>query len=219
MLTLISGKQGSGKTTLAKSLQRDLTEAGWTVVRNRFAQPLYDMHDEVRNVLKAYAYENYDFTKKDGPLLQLLGTEWGRQTVDKDIWVNLLAGHYKKSWEISTQFGQKKDKFLYVVEDCRFQNELDYFPGAFSIRLEASEEARKERCEMWRDRSDHPSEIGLDHYVGTGKFSMVVNADKNNGAQVLELVKKGIFEEMEKRMKHEHSTISEGSGTGAPQEV
>jgi hypothetical protein len=169
VIILISGKQGSGKSTLAKSVGESFPERPFHQLR--FAQPLYEMHDKIRSILKSYDYQNYDYSKKDGDLLQLLGTEWGREKVDQSIWVQLLLNKLR----------QLPKNSIVTVEDCRFENEFDAFigvPNCISVRLEASRATRKHRASYWRKLEDHPSEIGLDHYAAMGKFDFVFDADK-----------------------------------------
>jgi hypothetical protein len=164
-LLLLSGKQGAGKT----SIQKAMTEA-WFRKYNRgahfvnFADPIYEMHDEVLKVLHKY-WPDRDLVK-DGPLLQLLGTEWGRK-IDENIWVKCLQKKVERMIE-----ADPKSDGLIIVGDCRFENEFDAFPNALRVRLEAPEEVRQPRCSMWRWNTNHPSEIGLDNYSDNGKFDM-----------------------------------------------
>lgn len=134
------------------------------------------MHDACRQVLKDYAYEPYDYETKDGDLLQLLGTEWGRKK-DSQIWVKLLLN----------QLRMLPPDSMVTVEDCRFENEFDAFmnvPGVISVRLEASRATRMARAEMWRKVEDHASEVGLDHYAAMGKFDLLLDADKHSQEEI-----------------------------------
>lgn len=105
----LCGRKGSGKTTIAKSLKN------WA--RASFAQPL-------RSMVAAMGVDDkylYDPNFKEVPiprigftgrfLLQTLGTEWGRQTVDENFWVRIME--------------MKLDKLdgPVVIDDVRFDNE------------------------------------------------------------------------------------------------
>jgi nucleoside-triphosphatase THEP1 len=153
---MISGKQGSGKSSLADALATRLVETGHNVYRTRFAKVIYEMHDAVRDIGRKYGI---DMPEKDGPLLQYLGTERGRNVHGDNVWVDAL----KK--DISLNAG-KND--IVIIDDMRFENECDAFdgesPNVAQIRLEADKEVRKQRCSMWRENDTHPSEIGLDKY-------------------------------------------------------
>ena len=181
MIVLISGKQGSGKTTLATNL-RDL----WHEVPNnrafimKFASPLYDMHNFILGYLADHGIKR-DMVK-DGPLLQLLGTEWGRKTVSENIWVDLLKAKIKKSQDPSRSYGARQ---LFIIEDCRFRNEFDAFPDAVKIRLECSLEARQWRCEAWRPNDTHESEMDLDGYSLNNKFDLTFDTTKTLDAAMV----------------------------------
>ena len=67
-------------------------------------------------------------------MLQYLGTEWGRESVDPDIWVNYffrVAKRVLEGWEYDHRVGlvgipaQKKIPNGIVVSDVRFNNELE----------------------------------------------------------------------------------------------
>lgn len=164
----ISGKQGSGKTTLQNDLIRVLhSRKGTRCHVVNFADPLYKMHNYCLGVLKTLGIER-DIVK-DGPLLQLLGTEWGRKTVSENIWVDALHGQIKS---ILDREGRGNEKNVFIIGDCRFPNEFHALSDALRIRLECEREVRKARCSMWRENDQHPSEVGLDEYAEQGKFDL-----------------------------------------------
>ena len=66
---------GSGKTTLANDITPLLQQDGYAVHSVIFAQTIYDIHDFALQLLEDRGVSR-DIIK-DGPLLQLLGTEWG----------------------------------------------------------------------------------------------------------------------------------------------
>lgn len=157
---LISGKQGSGKTTLANALQKEIqTQKTARVFQMTFAEPLYRMHDFCRGIVRSAGIEHLK-GQKDGNLLQLLGTEWGRNTVNQNIWVEICKS---RMGEILEKEGRGYDRVVFVISDCRFENEFDNFGSALRVRLECPKEIRKIRATMWRTNDKHPSETDLDH--------------------------------------------------------
>jgi len=177
-IVLISGRQGSGKSTLQKRIVLDWQSQvkNSRAITLNFADILYEMHDKVLQVLNQY-WPPREIVK-DGPLLQLLGTQWGRDTIDKDIWVKCLQAKIKQLTEQNSHY----QNLLFIIGDCRFPNELEAFPEALSIRLRASEETRKARVSMWRENTNHPSEIALDKYDIGDKFDLHFSTDKNGFA-------------------------------------
>lgn len=156
---LISGKQGSGKTTLA----REIIKRWETLPKGRaleipFAKPLYEMHDFLLGYMANLGFDR-DIVK-DGPLLQYLGTDWGRKNFGDNVWVDAN----KAAIEIEKKKYDWAD-LLIVIPDCRFQNELFNNVLAKTVRLECAREIRKARCSAWRENDTHPSEIDLDHFA------------------------------------------------------
>ncbi len=184
-IILLSGKQGSGKTTLQKELVR--------VIHSRpkhrchlvnFADPLYQIHNYAINLLKHLGITR-DIVK-DGPLLQLLGTEWGRKTIDENIWVKTLQNRIKLEGGLTARNFEKN---IFIVGDCRFRNELEGIPEALRVRLECDIEIRKARCEAWRENDTHPSETDLDEYsVVPKKFDMLFNTGMVAAPTIAQLI-------------------------------
>lgn len=181
MIILISGKQSCGKSTLANKI---LTECGPVgAIKLRFAQPIYEMHDAIRNILNKYKIENYDYSKKDGTLLQILGTEWARKNIDPDVWTKAMK----------TQLQNIPSNIIKVVEDVRFKNEFHMFDSIdediVKIRLVCPKEIRMQRAESWRENDNHESEIDMNDYAENGKFDMYLQTNVLSVDECFEKVK------------------------------
>lgn len=132
----VSGLAQSGKSTVAEYLQ---SEYGYA--RYRFA-------DCLKTMLRVMGLTDtqIDGDEKEIPLellcgrtpryaMQSLGTEWGRQMIGPDLWVNSWANTVKNFLQ------DDPDSLLYdrvVVEDIRFPNELEKVRemGGLILRIE-----------------------------------------------------------------------------------
>jgi hypothetical protein len=133
------------------------------------------MHDFCRGLLADAGIPLPEAVKvKDGNLLQLLGTEWGRNTIDVNVWVKLAQHEVQK---LAARSGAYYERMVFIFGDCRFPNELEAFPDALTVRLDAPAELRKTRAEMWRENEKHASEIGLDTAAALGQFKLYFNTD------------------------------------------
>lgn len=177
-IVLLSGKQGSGKTTLQKELIRQChNRPGWRAVTLNFADPIRKMHDYCRGVLQdAHVQLPPTTLQKDGNLMQLLGTEWGRNTIDQEVWVRVFMGEITN---IAHRLGAANapEHLVIINGDCRFENEFNCLGSALRVRLECPRESRKQRAEMWRANDTHPSETGLDDYALARKFDLALDTN------------------------------------------
>jgi len=181
MILMISGKQGSGKTTTSDLVADELRAQQFQVVRMRFAEAIYEMHDLCLGVLDKYGIKRPN-VKIDGPLLQLLGTEWGRNQIHQDVWVNILRNRINLLFQgMPDLFGKR----IVIVDDMRFPNEFDPFESALRVRFECDRELRKARAEKWRENENHPSEIALDEYAKEGKFGVYCDTGKYGQSDVI----------------------------------
>jgi hypothetical protein len=168
---LLSGKQGSGKTTLAAAVEKRFRAAGLGLVRHRFASPVYTAHDAVYAVLRPLGIVSD--TAKDGDLLQLIGTDWGRKK-DPDIWVKAARAHVA---QLEEHVRGTSVILVSLIEDARFENEFDGFPEALRVRLECPEIVRRARTTSWRENTAHESEVGLDEYAKEARFDLMLRTD------------------------------------------
>jgi hypothetical protein len=185
-IILISGQQGSGKTSLQKALVSALTSTNnHKAVALNFADPLYEMHFAVLDIARTYGIK----TKfpKDGPLLQMLGTDWGRVTMGENIWIDCLKGKMELLKVREGMFAY--DHAFFVVGDCRFKNEFDSFPDALRVRLNCPEGVRKIRCGVsWRENTSHPSETDLNDYAERLKFNITADTVKHSTDEIVALI-------------------------------
>ena len=117
MIIGLSGKQGTGKSTIAKAIQDTYKD----VKVFKIAGIIYELQD--------YIYNRVGLTlqgEKDRPLLIALGM-WGRDK-DSDLWTNVAI---REALEYSKQGG------IALIDDIRFPNEaLRVKENGLLIRIE-----------------------------------------------------------------------------------
>jgi len=119
MLIGICGKAGAGKDTIGDYFVKRygfkkiaLADPIKRLVKDVFALDDYTVYDRDAREQPLQQWDGWSVRK----LLQYIGTELFRENIDDAIWVKSL-------W-----FKIQNDKTNnYVVTDCRFPNELDYF--------------------------------------------------------------------------------------------
>ena len=150
----ISGKKGSGKTTLADALHKRILLEGCACQRGSFAGGLKHIS---RVALLSLGVELEDDWKyKYRTLLQAIG-QAGRDLY-QDLWVDLLL----KSREKNAPF--------MIVDDVRHTNEAEALrkAGFILIRLDLTNAAWASRGLVPPGQSDldrHISEVALDDYM------------------------------------------------------
>lgn len=90
---------------------------------------------------------------KDRKLLQFLGTEWGRKTIDNDLWVDLMEERLAR---LST------NDLTCICTDCRFPNEWDVLKK-FGCDFYKVVRLERERVASGATNLTHESETSLDH--------------------------------------------------------
>jgi cytidylate kinase len=181
---IICGKQGSGKSRLAANF----TKARWqstTVIK--FADPLYAMHNAILPLLESFGLREAGAMEKDGELLQVLGTEYGRKKYGPDVWSQIAKQRAASLAASNYEYA--------LIDDCRFRSEFDAFPNALRVWLDAPEDVRKARASYWRENVMHPSETDLDLYVKEKRFDVVIDTYQNTQEEVLA----ALFNAIEKR--------------------
>jgi len=141
MIIGLSGLARSGKDTVADYLVRE-----HQFVKLAYADPIKDMicamlsinRDELEEY-KDKTFMNYSIRN----LLQTLGTEWGRETIDYNIWLNLLKS-------------RSSGLVNFCVSDVRFENE------ARQLRMMGGIIVKVVRPELKTNVPQHSSEQGVD---------------------------------------------------------
>lgn len=147
------GKAGAGKSYSAKFM---IKKYGYRVAK--FAYPVYMI-----------AEKYFDMTEKDRKLLQIIGTDAGREQIDSEIWVT----RFKQDMTIVKLTAENLNIPLpkYTMDDCRFPNEHRVLQelGFMGIYIDVSDERRKQRL-IGRDGSaqektlNHKSEMLIDTF-------------------------------------------------------
>jgi len=111
-----AGPKGVGKTSLAVTL-KSLVGRGEIL---SFADPIKNMVEKMgidRSIIDDPKLKNEKLDwldKSPREILQTLGTDWGREMIDENIWIKIAENSIKQS-----------DSDLIIFDDCRFQNEVD----------------------------------------------------------------------------------------------
>ena len=116
-------------------------------------------------------YPDLEYSKLTPRLLmQLIGTECGRQIIHPEIWINALMSEYKESPQniLKGEGYQLGDVYPnWIITDMRFPNELKAVEDREGITI------RVNRPDL--EQSNHPSETSLD----SATFDFIINNDKD----------------------------------------
>jgi hypothetical protein len=125
-----------------------------------------------------YSHMNHIDLIKPTPrlLLQLLGTECGRDIIHPNIWVNALISGYKRQFICNTCHDTQDWLPSWVITDMRFPNELKTVKdrGGITIRVERWNEEDGSTYGWGNPNANHISETALDN----AEFNYTIN---NNG--------------------------------------
>lgn len=124
------GYAGSGKSTVARHL---VDRHGFTLVK--FAGPLKSMMHclglgdrEIEGDLKEEPHRVLNY-KTPRYAMQTLGTEWGRELIGQDLWVDVAR---ESTFNVIDQGGRV------VLDDVRFSNELAFIRSVTGTVLRIS---------------------------------------------------------------------------------
>jgi hypothetical protein len=157
LIGLYSSVAQSGKSQVANIL------AGYDGVSNlKFAAPLkrmarvlfashgidlLEIEEMVEGKLKEVHHPKLGCTPRH--IMQTLGTEWGRDCIDKDFWVNAALSHARV---------MREKGFHVVIDDMRFSNEY------VAILKNGGHVWKIERPGAPKPATGHPSEGLLDDF-------------------------------------------------------
>jgi len=138
----ISGNMGAGKTTFAEMLREELNNYHLKARILPFAKPLKDIAIELG--------WNGQKDEKGRKLLQLLGTDVGRECINEDIWVT-------KWLTEATKLQIEEDVDIIISDDTRFINEATAIKESRGFLIEVY--GRKYETNI--GILDHASERGI----------------------------------------------------------
>ena len=142
-----TGKAGAGKDTAAKMLVGSWESFGPDkhAVVTKFATPIHYIINYLYGTFDEFQPEvDFETAKRTGvkmpgsdrtvrEAMQTLGTEWGRQIMGPDYWINL--------WKLNVEkvgAAYKDADLLVIVSDVRFQNEVNVIHklGGYVVRID-----------------------------------------------------------------------------------
>jgi len=160
LIILISGKQGSGKSSLANNLEQFYKRFNYHVENLALADPIYQIH----NTLSAV---------KNRELLLHIGKSG--TDINQNYWVSILINR------IISKFAH-----IYIVSDCRrlyeVENLMTHLPTYqfLTIRLNCNELIRAQRCNCFAFK-DHITETELDNF----NFHNIIETDYLNEIETM----------------------------------
>jgi hypothetical protein len=127
------------------------TAANHIIKATNGAAERYSFADDLYSVARVI----HGMTKKDGPLLQLLGTEVYRRYND-NIWIDSLY------WKLLD-----KRPRIALIADVRFPNEAKFVKALGGALVKVSRFNEDDTPFVTTDRDpNHPSEVALDNFDG-----------------------------------------------------
>lgn len=164
MIIGFTGSMGSGKSTAIDCIKELQHKKVYNI---KFAQPLYDMQEYVYRRVST-VYERPSTFIKDRKLLQFLGTDWGRETINDTVWIDLWKQEVKSILNSTA-------RTIITCDDVRFDNEAEAIKsmGGIVVKLESTHSAK--RIDINAGITGHKSESGV-------KLELVDCIIENNGS-------------------------------------
>jgi hypothetical protein len=149
----LCGKARSGKDTFAVDLADALNRrTGVRAVIRSFAGPIKNMLSNLLFLFTGndlYTVDDmmYGSTKEiiipelgksPREMMQTLGTEWGRDLVDEDIWMSAMKGQIS-NFKHSAEIRANATKLFVIIPDVRFDNEAEMVDELIQIRRKGTE--------------------------------------------------------------------------------
>jgi hypothetical protein len=189
----ITGKARSGKDTLASIIQEHLQPYAVVVHKLSMASPMktmvshlfwhmgYDAEEAIVSMvdgeLKEVIVEGINASPRK--ILQTLGTDWGRNMIHEDLWIECMKGM------VNAYEGDLDIPRIVLIPDIRFDNEAEKLCDIV-IRIE-----RKDAGEIRK----HASENGVDdqfvHYTIFNDDS--IKALEVNAMDLVDIIKDAAF--------------------------
>lgn len=178
---LIVGKQGSGKTTLAKQLinigYKEYTFAYW--LKEIVSKSEVDQQEAAEMFYNIAPYKNVSpLISKLWELAKMSKSPHNRAKLQffgqsvrdlyPDFWVKVLEKQIAHERMNKYSIDAKANR--YVISDCRYRNEFDAFKKYnLTVYLDISDETRKKRLikrdgGFNEDSFNHPSETEIDSF-------------------------------------------------------
>jgi phosphomevalonate kinase len=185
----ITGKMGSGKDfVLTNYILPILKSKNLSSLQVSFADQI-----KVNAMVKGnFSFENVyvNKTEESRKMLQIQGTEQGRNVFGEDIWIK-----YFDAW---VKVHKSRGIQVFLNADTRFKNELYYIKenGGFLIKVVAPK--RNEKRLLLESKGDpvvlnsikdHPSECDLDD-LSDSLFNLVIYNDPENDINSDEIINK-----------------------------
>lgn len=180
----LCGKAGSGKDFIATNYILPYLE-----LRNKNILQLAFADQMKINIMSKYDVHYNDLyekkTQNTRKLLQLEGTELGRNKLGNDIWIK-----YYKNW--LKIFKKRNNTDIILTPDLRFQNEMNYLKSKNSIIIKIVSPDRHHNrlltesngnTEIYNQFKNHISECDLDNLLDDN-FDLILYNDPNNNMEI-----------------------------------
>lgn len=180
MLIGITGKAGAGKDTIGDYLRdvRGFAKVGFAWPIKQMLNVLLDVDDEAWKNREWRETPLEEFGRSPRYLAQTLGTEWGRDRVSPNIWINLCLS------KIRDNVGDLDA----VICDVRFDNE------ALAIKNAGGYVIDVRRLGTDTKSPDHTSEVGIRDYNRCVDYVVSNYGSVNDLQQQVEVILEDIKE-------------------------
>jgi hypothetical protein len=171
MLIGLSGKAGNGKDTVAKYLEthHEFIPLAFADPVKRGLEAMFRLDHKWLNDTEAKEQDIPELGVSGRVLMQTLGTEWGRNLIDENIWVDLMR---RKILMLDT--------YDIVVTDVRFDNEAALIQELGGTLITVVREGKKDVGIL-----GHASEAGL-----TSSFGSLILHNEGSKEELFKLVDK-----------------------------